>query len=273
MKRNTIKWEERQYGGNVVYKVDNKDRKKLYPIFKNMSDTLILSYIEGHMGEAYYVEDFEVALIYVNPFAFLAGDINSNNIEELLKTIPDQSLLVVENEKFEKLIEERFKDKANKFKRYAFVRDIKNFNYDYIKGCINKLPKDYILKKIDEEVLENESFYNLSEDFIINFESKEDFLKRGLGYVILNDNKVISGATSFSIYDEGIEIEIDTHKDYRQKGLATIVAAKLIIECLDKGIYPNWDAANLISVSLAEKLGYVLDKEYNTYYINLKDKE
>jgi len=257
----------------VVYKVENKDRKKLYPIFKNMSDTLILSYIEGHMGEAYYVDDFKVALIYVNPFDFLAGDINSDNIEELLKAIPDQSLLVVENEEFENLIVERFKDKANKFKRYAFVRNIKNFNYDYIKGFINKLPKNYVLKRIDEQVLKNESFYNLSEDFIINFESKEDFLKRGLGYVILKGDKVISGATSFSIYDEGIEIEIDTHKDYRQKGLATIVAAKLIIECLDKGIYPNWDAANLISVYLAEKLSYVLDKEYNTYYINLKDKK
>lgn len=253
----------------MVYKVENKDRKKLYPIFKNMSDTLILSYIEGHMGEAYYVDDFKVALIYVNPFVFLAGDINSDNIEELLKTIPDQSLLVVENEEFEKLIEERFKDKANKFKRYAFVRDINNFNYDYIKGCINKLSKDYVLKRIDEEVLENESFCNLSEDFIINFKSKEDFLKRGLGYVVLKDNEVISGATSFSIYDEGIEIEIDTHKDYRQKGLATIIAAKLIIECLDKGIYPNWDAANLTSVALAKKLGYVLHEEYDTYYIDL----
>lgn len=254
----------------MVYKVEEKDREKLYPVFKDMCDTLILTCLQGHMGEAYYIDEFKAALIYVSPFAFLAGDINSDNIEALLEKIPNDSLLVVENKDFENLIEKRFKEKAYKFKRYSFIRDINNLNYDYIMKLTDDLPQDYILKKVDNEILENKSFYDLSEDFIINFESKEDFLKRGLGYVILKDNEVISGATSFSIYNNGIEIEVDTHKDYRQQGLATIVAGKLIIECLDKRIYPNWDAANLISVSLAEKLGYKMDKEYNTYYINLK---
>lgn len=43
---------------------------------------------------------------------------------------------------------------------------------------------------------------------------------------------------------------------------------QLILDCLDKGKYPNWDAANLNSVSLAEKLGYVLEESYDTSYIN-----
>ncbi|WP_136605587.1 GNAT family N-acetyltransferase [Paenibacillus dokdonensis] len=30
---------------------------------------------------------------------------------------------------------------------------------------------------------------------------------------------------------------------------------------------PNWDAANLESVSLAEKLGYQLEREYEVYSI------
>ena len=37
--------------------------------------------------------------------------------------------------------------------------------------------------------------------------------------------------------------------------------AALILQCLEEGLYPSWDAQNMISVHLAEKLGYELDHE------------
>lgn len=52
--------------------------------------------------------------------------------------------------------------------------------------------------------------------------------------------------------------------------LATVAAAALILDCLDNGKYPSWDAANLNSVKLAQKLGYVLEYPYDAYYINYK---
>lgn len=44
--------------------------------------------------------------------------------------------------------------------------------------------------------------------------------------------------------------------------------AKLILECINRNIYPSWDAQNKGSVELAEKLGYHFDKEYIAYEIN-----
>lgn len=70
------------------------------------------------------------------------------------------------------------------------------------------------------------------------------------------------------IYDEGIEIEIATRLKYRCKELAAICASKLIIECIKRGLYPSWDAANIETVSLSEKLGYHFDKEYIAYKID-----
>ncbi len=67
--------------------------------------------------------------------------------------------------------------------------------------------------------------------------------------------EVVCGASSYSIYDSGIEIEVATNYNHRRKGLATIVSAALILDCLEKEIYPNWDAANTTSAKLAEKLG------------------
>lgn len=93
------------------------------------------------------------------------------------------------------------------------------------------------------------------------------YQKYGLGAVILKDGETVSGASSYSGYRDGIEIEIDTKEAYRRKGLAYICGAKLILECLERGLYPSWDAQNKWSVALAEKLGYHFDYEYPAYEI------
>lgn len=49
-----------------------------------------------------------------------------------------------------------------------------------------------------------------------------------------------------------------------------MIDAKLILECLEREKYPSWDAINLRSVALAEKLGYHRDKEYDTYEMRVR---
>lgn len=75
------------------------------------------------------------------------------------------------------------------------------------------------------------------------------------------------GASSYSAYLGGIEIEIDTKKEYRRKGLASVCGARLILECISRDLYPSWDAQNLWSAALAEKLGYHFGYEYDAYEI------
>ena len=43
------------------------------------------------------------------------------------------------------------------------------------------------------------------------------------------------------------------------------MASQLIIECLKQNKKISWDAANLNSVGLAEKLGFEFDSAYNIY--------
>ena len=81
------------------------------------------------------------------------------------------------------------------------------------------------------------------------------------------DGQIVSGASSYSRYREGIEIEVDTIETERRKGLAAAACAALILRCLKEGLYPSWDAQNLTSVRLAEKLGYELDHEYMVYEV------
>jgi hypothetical protein len=37
------------------------------------------------------------------------------------------------------------------------------------------------------------------------------------------------------------------------------------LKCLERGLYPNWDAHTRESLALAQKLGYVFDREYLCY--------
>lgn len=56
-------------------------------------------------------------------------------------------------------------------------------------------------------------FYHLFRDLCSQFESDEDYLKHGWGIVTLDHGEVIAGASSYTYYNDGIEIEIDTHSD------------------------------------------------------------
>lgn len=87
--------------------------------------------------------------------------------------------------------------------------------------------------------------------------------------MVLKDGELAAGASSYSTYREGIEIEIDTREDHRRKGLAYQCGAKLILECLKRDLYPSWDAPNKWSAALAEKLGYRFSHEYIAYEITI----
>lgn len=107
----------------------------------------------------------------------------------------------------------------------------------------------------------------MTADFVSAFGTKERYLSLGRGMVITMDGKIVAGASSYTRYKEGIEIEVDTVPRERGKHLATIVCSALILNCLAEGLYPSWDAQNMTSVHLAEKLGYEFDHEYVAYEV------
>ena len=94
------------------------------------------------------------------------------------------------------------------------------------------------------------------------FRSVEQFLKLGFGLCGFLDDELVTAAFSGSVSRFSVAIQIDTHRDYRQRGFATAIGARFILDCLEKGLTPEWNAATQISAALARKLGYV---ECDTY--------
>lgn len=240
------------------------ERTAAAPLFEGWEETMIWSCLQGHMG--YIISDGKnppaSAQIVVGDFCFFAGKPNA-----ALITKAGAPILVPRTPEWCTMIEAALGSKAKKAARYAIKKESGIFDSPKLHSFINALPKQYTLSLIEKshyDILTRESW---SRDFCSQFPDYEDYKNRGLGIVALSDGIPVAGVSSYTIYTGGIEIEIDTKKEYRRQGLAAACGAKLILECLDRGLYPSWDAHDLRSVALAEKLGYHRDKPYTVYYL------
>jgi predicted GNAT family acetyltransferase len=95
----------------------------------------------------------------------------------------------------------------------------------------------------------------------------DDFLARGIGYVVLCEGRVVASAASAVSSSRAIDIDIEVAPAHRRKGLGAAAGAALALECLRRDIEPLWLASNSVSVHLAEKLGYTACGEYETFEV------
>ncbi|MGN0929206.1 MAG: GNAT family N-acetyltransferase [Alphaproteobacteria bacterium] len=243
-------------------------KENIYKIFENWNETLIWSCLQGIMGEIYFTSDEDAGMAILGDFIFYAG----NPSEDLVKYKPESCkqnhvIMVPQNTEWAELIEKVYGDKAKKFIRYAIKKEKDVFNLEKLQQAVDSLQSDYVLKRIEEAEYNMCRDNSWANDLVAQYKSYKDYKKLGLGIVVLKDGELVAGASSYSRYDKGIEIEIDTRKDHRRKGLAYACGAKLIIECLKNGLYPSWDAHTKWSLALAEKLGYHFSHEYVAYEV------
>lgn len=242
--------------------------KAMLKLFENWNETLIWSCLQGIMGEIHTNTAEDGAMAWLGDFAFYVG----NPSEELVDFKPENCkqdfiIMVPQNEEWAKLIEKCYGEKARKVTRYAIKKEPDVFDVEKLKQVVLGLPEGYELRLIKEAEYNMCSANGWSRDLVSQYKDYDSYKKLGLGVAITKDGELVAGASSYSTYHKGIEIEIDTREDHRRKGLAYVCGAKLILECLDRGLYPSWDAQNKWSVALAEKLGYHFDHEYVAYEV------
>lgn len=246
----------------AVYKIE--DISLIAPLFAGWEETMIWSCLQDCMGAAWAdsLSDPQSAQVVVGPLGFFAG----RPSEELIRNHLEHSFdMVPRDTPWEEAIERVYGGGVNRYMRFATKKEGDVFDRARLQSIVSSLPAPYGLRAIDREVYGQTRASAWSEDLCSNYESADDFARNGLGFVVVKGEEIVSGASSFTYYHGGIEIEIDTREDERRRGLALACAARLILECLDRGLYPSWDAHNRGSLALAEKLGYHFDREYPTY--------
>ncbi len=255
-----------------------KETKKAASLFEGWQETMIWSCLQGVMGKIYVdsQEEPASAAAVLGDFCFLAGRPDG----EFIDRIPDlrfgekesSMIIVPKDESWAERIEECLGEKVEKNVRYAIKKEGDVFDRERLRRTADRLSDGYELKKIDKELFELCKKTNWCRDWAANYKDYNTYRRYGLGAVIFKDGEPVSGASSYTGYIGGIEVQIDTREDYRRRGLALVCGAKLILECLERGWYPSWDAQNRWSVAPAEKLGYHFDREYVVYEAAGKDR-
>ncbi len=238
------------------------DTSKVRALYEGWQETIIYSCLQRVMGGIYVTDTDrpESAVACAGCFAFYAGKPD----RELVAGKPEGYVIMIpQNRAWASLIEECFPS-AKKITRYATKKDTR-FDADALRKELTGLPEGYELREIDADLYDKCLTPPFARDFVSSFGSKEEYLKLGIGMVIIKDGNIVSGASSYTRYNEGIEIEVDTAVSERRKHLAYIACSALILKCLEEGLYPSWDAHNVHSLRLAEKLGYEFDHEYTAY--------
>jgi GNAT superfamily N-acetyltransferase len=253
------------------------------PLFDHWEETLIWAVLEGRMGEMWVcTADAERIAAGQQPaaaccrngdFLFFAGSAVSPEADVLMQGIREKTgerfrIAVPQNEGWSLLIARAFDEHCGLGERYAIRKEKDCFDTAHLTRLAETLPEGLRIVPIDRQMYQQVMSTGWAVDFCSQFPDADAFVREGLGYVCLLNDEIVGGASSYIRYSSGIEIQVETRPDCRRLGIAAACCARLILTCLEKGLYPSWDAANRASVALAEKLGYHEGGAYPVWYLN-----
>ncbi len=248
-------------------------------LFGEWPETILWSVVQEKMGCMYvdHPSAPKSAAAVLGDFVFLAGEPSADLIRFTaeLEYPLQMCILMPQNRAWEQAIEAELADlgpdKLRKVTRYATQKSMTDLQepevVQQLQQMAEAVPQHFKILPFDEEIFEiaREEYWSRSQ--AVQFRDYEEFREHGVGFAAFLGGIMAAGASTYSYYDGGIEVQIDTDTGFRQLGLAQCCGARLILECLDRGIYPSWDAHNKQSLALAEKFGYKPAGEYTAYEV------
>ncbi|MGD2041285.1 MAG: GNAT family N-acetyltransferase [Anaerolineae bacterium] len=136
------------------------------------------------------------------------------------------------------------------------------------------LPEEYTVRRVDHALLDDGQivFPDVLRgwmDFEEMWWTKENFLSKGISFVVLRECEVVAWCTPDCVAGDRIDVGVITHPAHRRQGLAAVVVAATVEECLIQGFHAvGWhcNVGNIGSWKTAEKVGFERSGEYAYYY-------
>ena len=228
-----------------------------------------LSIVEG-LQDGDIIPDDEndiksVLFWHYSGFAYLSGDVGESFLQRIyedyyLKEGDRRFILITDDPKVIQFFSDKKELVLDKRIEYSFGSvQQKEFKCDYKIKSDYKFKSDYKIERIDES-----NFDRIQGRIIPSFSwsSKEQFLKNGFGYVVLDGEKVIAIAFSAAVSFEEVDIGVETDEHYQHKGLAKTLADRMCQEVLRIEKKPVWAhaAGNEGSKYTALAVGFAEDR-------------
>ena len=254
----------------AIYQLKENQKECLRELFAKLDDSLIISCIQNYFGDA-WVDDAaspKSGQIICGDFCFLAGVPNRELVENLPEKYYDGFMIMIPDDAaWYPLIREAYGDACKQSERYALEKEGDIFDRELLRSYIKCILPEYTVKLFEEKEYHLAMANEWSRDFCSNFRDYAHYQECGLGVAVWHGDEMVAGASSYTSYREGMEIEIVTREDYRRRGLALASGAAIILAALERGLYPNWDAQNMMSVGTAQKLGYHYKGPYTIFEV------
>jgi RimJ/RimL family protein N-acetyltransferase len=220
--------------------------------------------LEGTMGTVRADDATQPTLAVIEmDFYLLAGDPKALSAEDVVRGLSPPWSAVTSSEDWESLLRHVWGSELRTRTRVAFRPG--NWEGRQLRRFIETLPNGFTLKRVTAE--DAARFGEFEASLVYNYPSLEEFVERGIGFGIEHKGRYVSGCSSFALSSRSLEFEIDTHPDFRNRGLAAACAAAMIEHCLHSDLEPCWDAHNEISAGLAAKLGFTEPAPYTAYEV------
>jgi hypothetical protein len=256
---------------HTIHKVDDVLRKKLEPLFTehHRVDFGIDSILEGQSGKQIHVmvDDISnpvVALLRYGTFGILGGDAAHTNAYALVQSIELPCAIQPSPQAWMNLLQKNYTG-IKKIERFSFTHQF--INAGNMIRLIKQYPYNNNLHGIDTAIalaMENEEWHKYH---LTNYDSASAFAANGFAHGVTIDGVLASVCSAALRCTQGIELNVITLPDYRNKGLAELAAAATIARAIEHDLMPHWDAANERSARLAMRLGFRSTGSYFTHYL------
>lgn len=227
-------------------------------------DTAIDCVIEGQFGKAFVdgVDSPSAFAFTVGPFWYFAGAATGIAAHDLLSALPRYGLMMPSTPGWLEAARALHGSAWRVFSRYSF--SAAGLSRPKLATLLDaaSLPVDALDPSTTARLASGaEPFLDLAD-----FDSADDFLARSFGFAAFDGDRPMGLAFASLVCSHSTEVSVFVDEPYRRRGVATAVSAALLIESLDRGLRPNWDAANPESCALAQKLGFTPVGAYGAGY-------
>jgi len=252
----------------MLAEIPPADREFLRPLFAGFPGLhgIVGAVLEGTMGTVRADEATRPAVAVIElDFYLLAGDPQASSAEAIVRGLSPPWSVVTSSEDWEPLLRRIWGTDLQTRTRVGFRPG--EWDRVRLRRFRETLPDGFTLKRVTAD--DAARFAELEDSLVYNFPSLDEFAAKGVGFGVEHEGRFVSGCSSFALSIRSLEFEVQTHQDFRGRGLAAACAAAMIEYCVERGLEPCWDAHNDISAALAAKLGFVQPAPYTAYEVRV----